>query len=475
MRELEPDGLRRQHRLDACRPLNQARAVAEEVVLVAEVIELLDTRDAVGVEVVEREARAIVLVDERERGRVDRGRVKPLCSAKPLDEVRLSRAEVAVERDEVAGPQVRAQALAGPRAEALIADAIGVVVDPVRPVVVIAHAELRSGLLEGPLLRLLRARLAEQGIATTEWAVVEDPLPPSVAVENERTPIVTIVIAPDTAAGSASDPETAGPRRAERLAQALAPLLARGEPMLLSLAPSVFPTYGEPDPLAQLASPFGIAASTGRPLLSPGEDATTGSDVAPVAGGGDHPIASAIEGLPLRVPWGVPIVVGEGASALFTLGEETRAWAERDWLRFWGTPANQRALLRDAPVFDAATDTPGAGMVLAAASVRTTLGREQRLVVVGSNSWLLDPIAQRAEQRGGRLVPTHPGNAELLDASINWLAGLDDRLAPSARARAIPLIRPLDHDQLGVLRWALIAGVPAGVLLVGLGVRLVIR
>lgn len=367
-----------------------------------------------------------------------------------------------------------AQALAGPRAEALIADAIGVVVDPVRPAVVLAHAELRSGLLDGPLLRLLRARLAEQGIEVVEWAVLEDSLPPAISSDDPSTPVVTIAISPDTVAGSGGDPETAGPRRAERLAEALAPVMARGEPVLLCLSPSVFPTYGDPDPLAALAEPFGISVRTGRPLLISAESGEIGTDLQPVAGGGAHPVAQTIEGLRLRMPWSVQIEVADDAALLRVEGG-SRAWAERDWLTFWTTPSSQRALLRDPPTFDAGVDTSADAMVLAAAGSRRVLDREQRLIVIGSNSWLLDPIAQRSEQRGGRLVPTHPGNVELLDASINWLAGLDDRLAPSARARAISLIRPLDQRQLGVLRWALIAGVPGLILAVGLAVRLMIR
>ena len=96
------------------------------------------------------------------------------------------------------------------------------------------------------------------------------------------------------------------------------------------------------------------------------------------------------------------------------------------------------------------------------------LPRPQRLVIVGSNSWYSDHVMGEAATVDGRIVPANPGNIELMEASIYWLAGQDDSIAQSATARAVPLIRSLDRGTLRLLRWVAIAGLPGAVL--GLGV-----
>jgi hypothetical protein len=101
-----------QQRLDVLRPLDETQAVAEEIVLVAQFKEFLDTLNAVGVEVVDGESVAGVLVDECEGRAGDRLARYPECFSNTLDEMRLARAEVTVERHNVAGREYCGEASA---------------------------------------------------------------------------------------------------------------------------------------------------------------------------------------------------------------------------------------------------------------------------------------------------------------------------------------------------------------------------
>lgn len=93
-------------------PLDEAESVAEEVLLVAQFEELLEALDAVGVEVVDREGLARVLVDEGKRRAGDGGFGHAIGRADALDQMRLAGAEVAVERHDVAGSEVCGKAAA---------------------------------------------------------------------------------------------------------------------------------------------------------------------------------------------------------------------------------------------------------------------------------------------------------------------------------------------------------------------------
>ena len=71
-----------------------------------------------------------------------------------------------------------------------------------------------------------------------------------------------------------------------------------------------------------------------------------------------------------------------------------------------------------------------------------------------------------------RRVPAYPGNIELLDASVSWLANQDSMISASPQSQQLPLIPPMTEAQLGGLRWALIGGLPVLILLIGAAWRL---
>ena len=112
--------------------------------------------------------------------------------------------------------------------------------------------------------------------------------------------------------------------------------------------------------------------------------------------------------------------------------------------------------------------------IVAAAAERGApeTGRTQRLVVVGAHGWFFDPVTQESQVVGGRRVRLNPGNIELFDASVHWLAGLDELIAPSPEAREVSRIRPIDPGALTALRWAVVLAPPMVVLLLGAALRL---
>ncbi|MCH8509039.1 MAG: ABC transporter permease [Phycisphaerales bacterium] len=371
----------------------------------------------------------------------------------------------------------------GPRAQELIATAIGRLVRPDRPIVVFTHAQPPGTLfVEGGPFARVRERLLQQEIDSLEWAALEQVEPAGLTRLDPAgiRPVVFIVISPDSTAGSAGGRLT-GAQRAGELATTVARLIEAGEPVLLNLNPSIFPTYGDRDPLAALSATFGLIPRTGKPLLrsTPGGPAGRMVDphtsvVAPNPGADAHPAADALRGLRLLLPWATAIdleerpntrawpvvkLTGEGAS---------ESWAESRWLRLWSEPAASRSMMANPPAFDLGEDERRDRWVLAAAAERDSRLGVSRFVVVGSNGWASDGAVMGATQLvDGRIAARYPGNGVLLDGLIHWLAGLDELIAPGADARPVATVKPLDPSQLTRVRWMLLGLVPGVILIAG--------
>ncbi len=366
----------------------------------------------------------------------------------------------------------------GPRAQELVATALGSLLRPERPIVVFTHGGRPGELFgSGELVAKVVERLARAGTDSIEWAAAEEPAPPALSSLDPAgtRPVVYLVISADSTQGSGEGRLT-GAQRAEQLAAAAQRVIDAGMPVLLSLNPSVFPTYGDVDPMARLAEPFGISVKTGTPLLSdrvgPGGRRANPLTVV-VPDGGDHPIADAVRGLRTALPWSVPIELDASddasSSAIVTLAGDAASdlWAETQWLRFWSTPGQNRPLMRNQPEFNQGVDRRSADWIVAAAGERIDRASPQRMVVVGSNGWATDGVVEAAEQLvDGRITTRFPGNGTILDASIAWLAGQDELIAPSADARPIATIEPLAPAQLTSIRWVLLGVIP-GLILVG--------
>jgi len=375
-------------------------------------------------------------------------------------------------------------------AEELFASAIGSIENPVRPIVVVTHAEGKKFFGDFPIFTTLGERLARRGIDLVEWAPVIEPEPTALSTLDPAgaRPVVYASFAPDSSAASAGAGQLPGPERAAKLGAALMALADAGKPLLISINPSVIATYGQPDPTVSVLERFGLSADSGKPLLKEqisAQGRSVETDQSVVAGDGTHPILRAVRDLPTLVPWPVPLKVkdvggapgreGLRVTALATIADDTSIWGESQWLRLWQTPRAQRGASSDLPVFDANRDVRGGPWVVAAAAqIPGPRGTPQRLVVVGSNSWFIDQVTQRQAEVDGRVIDANPGNIELFESSVLWLAGQDDLIAQSPEAASIAIIRPIAAEQLSMIRWAIVAGLPVLVLVVG-GLYRVVR
>jgi hypothetical protein len=403
------------------------------------------------------------------------------------------------------------------RSEELVSSALGSLVTPLRPVVVLTHTEREPILDRIAVFEALRARLTLRGVDIVEWSNAHaTPMPSLAVVDPERVrPLVFAVLPPDSSAAAREGASETGLQRATGLAAVVGGLIDDGRSVLLSVSPSIAPSFGDQDPFAAALARFGLVSDSGRPLVweeataqgrlvrservaqsgaGPGAvDGGGGAGGGGGGGGGEHPIAGAIRGLPTLLPWPIalaPQTPPEGVRAtawpIIDLVPDAALWAESQWLGYWQTPAAQRARGMNAPSFDASRDLrePGnawsalttrpMGWVVAAAAERYRVGfPAQRMVVVGANGWYSDAVALAQADLDGRPVPAFPGNMELTDASIAWLAGQDDLIAQSPTARAAPIVRALTPEDVRNLRLALLAGFPLLILVVGGALRLI--
>ncbi|MEM9066734.1 MAG: hypothetical protein AAGB51_14740 [Planctomycetota bacterium] len=358
------------------------------------------------------------------------------------------------------------------RAEELIATAIGSLVLAEPPIVVLVHGETQRFLGRAPVFERGRERLGLRGIDVVEWpATVERERPSLTDFDPAGTrPVVYLTLAPDgTAAAGAG---SAGAERLRTWADALIDVVESGDPLLLTLNPSVLPSFGDADPQNEVLSAFGLRAGTDRPML--GERREAGdrvvlTDLETIAADSNHPLGRAVSGQRLLLPWPVGIE-GEGAAVVRTTPADG-LWFEDEWLGLWRTPRNQRALLESPPEFDQGSDDLVTDSTLVVAAQRELDGELARLVAVGSNAWHIDQVVGQAALIDGRAVPFYPGNLELLEAAVYWLAGQETLIAPSARAGTSPTIRIVDAQHLSLIRWSLALGPAMLVLLVGLAWR----
>ncbi|MEM1329228.1 MAG: hypothetical protein AAGG07_01575 [Planctomycetota bacterium] len=375
------------------------------------------------------------------------------------------------------------------RGEELLATALISASGPPGPIVLLTHAEAQPFLDRSSLFSTAITRLRSRGIDVLEWATVTQSDPPSTAVldPDGLRSIVIVGLSPDSAAGRTAQGEgLTGPQRAQRFAAAVGSQLDRGRPVLLSLNPSVLPSFGEPDPIAALAEPYGVSAGSSTPVLR-AEDgeytpSTTSTAVAQRSSDapGSSPIARAIAGLRMRLEWAIPLKVTDTrAAALLAVGTDSASeWAEADWVGFWRTPREARPTMPTLPEPDADRDDIAGPWDVIVASERSTsdsLGAASRMVIVGSNSWFADPVAAEAALVDGRAIALNPANLELLEASVWWLAGRDELIAQSATVGTVPTVRPIEPDRLRMLRLAVAIAPPALLLALGLALRLLRR
>jgi len=379
------------------------------------------------------------------------------------------------------------------RSEDLLAAALSGLSRPDKPIVVFMHAEPRPFIIQSGAFTAVLDRLSRQGIDILEWAALASPDEPSRAsIDPKNTrPVVYIAFSPDSSTAARSQSDIPGPQRAGRLGQVLTRLADEGKNILLCLNPSVLPTFGDSDPVAGVLERFGLKAESGQPIMSAAAG-ERGAGMSPLAQTDalfvaqsvfeDLPesrIAGAIEALRVTLPWPValrPLSAPKGATVQSVLSlPEGQAWRETQWLRLWQTPRPQRPLLAEQPKFDEGQDFKDGPWLVAAAGELPAIApstKSRRIVAVGSSNWLVDQVTQQAAMVDGRAVPLSPANLELLDASVAWLAGEDELIAPGPGSRSISLISPLHERQIIALRLLAVLALPLGVLALGVAWRM---
>jgi hypothetical protein len=403
---------------------------------------------------------------------------------------------VAIDLDALVAAAGAPAAEARGRVESLLGTALGTLLNPDPPIVVLVHAENPALLARAGLYEKLSRHLSARAIDLVMWPIaVSESEPPLRDLDpSGRRPVVYVVLSTDSAAQGRGSGVLPGIERAQRLGRVCKGLLDRGESLLLSVSPSVIPTTGSPDPMVGMLEEMGVRCDTSRPLvherLTPaGRSVTTPIAVSADAGvAKGHALAGAIRGLPLFMAWPIrlwaeEVPPGVEVSPLVT-HRSASWWGESQWLGLWQVAIENQATLPSAPSRDARDFSPeeGSSMVLAYAIERAAPAGDgsQRLVVVGTHSygqygWLADPITHDQSVVDGRTTRSHPGNLELFDASIAFLAGLDTLIAQSPEAGDSPTIRALDEGTLRMIRLWLALGLPAGVLVVGAAVSVVRR
>ncbi|CAG0987562.1 hypothetical protein PHYC_02108 [Phycisphaerales bacterium] len=393
------------------------------------------------------------------------------------------------------------------RAEELFTSAIASLMSPSRPLVVLVHAEVAPILEQPGLFTKLLERLRLHGIDMVEWPVAVNPDPPSLTsvgadARTSERPVVYVSISPDSTAGAGRAGASNGPQRAAKLGEVLSSLAGKGSNLLVSLNPSILPGSGDTDPTIALLSRFGLTADTGRPLLKEqvtprGRSIETVQWLQPTeapSGTTEGPwcLNGAIRGLPTALSWPIALVDRPVTDKtritlvpLYQVAAGPSVWCESQWARLWQTPPDTRPLIpvADLPRFDEGRDgrwptgresQSPQKWLLAAAVQRSELGQPpQRAVIVGSNNWFIDNLTQAAVNADGRAVYRNPGNLELFESAVYWLAGQDSLIAQSPSAQAMPMVGAVAETPLSRLRLATILGLPLAILVLGALYRLV--
>jgi ABC-2 type transport system permease protein len=370
-----------------------------------------------------------------------------------------------------------------PRAQDHIASAMARLVAPTQPVLIFVHSGMPGELLGASQLYTSTVlELRERGIDCVEWAAIDSPQHPRLDSVDPLgiRPRVYVVLAPDSTTQSTQS-GLSGVKRTEAMGEVVDRLVQSGENLLLSLAPSIFPSAGRVDPLSASVAPFGILPRPGYPLLSErmgpvGRIADPVTPLIPVAG--DHPIAGAIAGLNTVLTWAIPIELREQAgvqhSSLLTITGSEETWGESGWISLWRRPAQSRQVMPNQPIYNETDDLQRDSWILGVSAERELAGSPQRLIVIGSNGWSGDAVFSGTERIvDGRVTRRWAGNRTLFDSSIAWLAGMDDLIGAGTDARPIATIKPLDARQFSVIRWVLLAGVPGVILMLGVAFRLI--
>jgi hypothetical protein len=349
------------------------------------------------------------------------------------------------------------------RGEQLLAAAMRSLLVEHMPMVVFMHAEERS------LLQQRDQRADLIGVATMlnasrfdvqQWNVVtgERPSP------QRGQPVVWVPIAPPNRTSLEIT------RNEQALLNQVQRLLADGEPVLLSMYPSLLPRYGQPDPWADLAAPLGLKVDTSRVVY---ESFRTAADQIQTQRSQllqrfepGHPVARAVHGQQAHFPLPVPIqaspdvAAGTQHTVLAVVRPDVNRWLEPNW----SVDPDSLERPRDDQRFDQPLP-----VVMAATRPHPIQRSEQRVMLVGCGGWMLTFIADDVVPIGGdRVALASPGNHELMLASVAWLAGMDELIAQSPTGQEVARLDEISEGAGQRWFWFIVVLMPAGCLGLGL-------
>ncbi len=377
--------------------------------------------------------------------------------------------------------------------EELIASALARLSARALPLVVFVHAAPAKQLDEAGRPQTAAARqtfgalidrLLLRDIAVREWPVTLEPTRPSFAQEQDDVERRVVWVVIPTAADSVQTAQAMG-----QLADAVQGLVRDGEPVLLSVNLSPLPGVGEPDPMVAFLEPLGVRVDSGKAILWR-ERTASGVVVHPEEvfrrAETASPIGQAINGLATLLAWMTPLHFEPPAASdeiadvrftpIFTLPHDADRWAEAQWRTFRALGASRRASQVQPEPNPSVDDVRGPWTVAGQLEWRLANKEEPaRLVVVGSHGWFFDPFTQLATTVDGQRVLAYPGNSELFEACVHWLAGLDELVAPASLSRDAPRIEPVSPAALAAYRWGLALGLPAAIVLLGVTIRVARR
>lgn len=347
------------------------------------------------------------------------------------------------------------------RGEQAIASAMRALVSGVPPLAVFVHSGAPGVLRPSPDRRDLAAAadaLRSARFEVREWVPGDGAQP---AAAGGRA---TVWIAVPPADRDVTDES---PRERELLS-AVRRLVAQGQPVLLSVGPSLLPLLGQQDPWAEVLASRGLRAETGRTILEVvpvgPERAETSTAQVLLGGEPSTAIGRAIDGQRVLLDRPVPLAsTAGGTEAVAVVEPSADRWVEDDWRR------DVRARLSAPAAKRVAVPVP---VVLASETSASDGGRPARAVLVGSSAWMSTSVADAADPLGGgRVALRNPGNRELLVAAAAWLAGRED-LAGGGAGREVARLPRLARGAVvavgiveAVLVPALVAG--AGAIVVG--------
>jgi len=285
------------------------------------------------------------------------------------------------------------------------------------------------------------------------------PMPRPQAQPGQKT-IWVILPTPDQ---SMNNPMMMAANPRQQIADLLIERTEAGDSAMVLLAIDPASAFGVTNPITDWLATWGLTPQTDRIILKQVQLANRQTDNVGFflidTWPGALPITTALSGMQGVVELASPILVGnDDMTTHYPLIEltERRMWTHSDL-------SSQQAIA-DAKFNEADS----------AESFTIGVASEQdgkRLVTVATPAWAGDSITGlgllgpgTAEMFGSRF----PANSELFVNSVYWLAGLEDLIAASPRSQDVPRINPMTASTLWWHQTALLTGMPATAILLGL-------